>query len=56
MQRICVCVCVGGGVGGCVVGVCVCVCVCVPFLVIFDLLNPNPNDASVYMFGILKFG
>ena len=26
------------------------------FLDIFDLLNPNPNDASVYMLSVLRFG
>ena len=26
------------------------------FLDIFDLLNPNPNDASVYMLSVLIFG
>ena len=26
------------------------------FLDIFDLLNPNPNDASAYMLSVLRFG
>ena len=25
------------------------------FLDIFDLMNPNPNDGSVYMLSILRF-
>ena len=27
---------------------------CLSFLVIFDLLNPNPNDASAYMLSVLR--
>ena len=26
------------------------------FLDIFDLMNPNPNDASAYMLSVLRFG
>ena len=26
------------------------------FLDAFNLLNPNPNDASVYMLSVLRFG
>ena len=26
------------------------------FLDIFDLLNPNPNDASAYILSVLRFG